>query len=537
MKLRHSTSTRSLFAACKRFLAGLCVLAALLSITGVGLARPGGGSSYKGGSSRSGGSYSGGSKSSGNSGSSRSSGNSGSSRSGSPIVVPYGSDGESRSSRSSESDGGAGAVIFLLFVLFVLIAIVVLVVVFAKLFAKPKPAEAWSTDVPLSVGPRAELEKLREVDPGFSLVVFEDFLNALYTDVLRAQAAGELAKMSAYVSPQAMQSIGQRDLRGISVVLMGGTTIDVVEGIPYGPNVSVTLVIEANLGRREASGQEHALYVMERWTLTRSIRARSRTPDKARTLACPNCGAPLHQIFGGRCNHCSQNVSSGAFDWVVTEAQVTSTEAVGPMLTGTTEEQGTDLPTILDPSVHGGVAMLTASDPAFQWENFTGRVNLVFSEFQTAWASRDLAKMRPFMSDTLFGMQTYWVSEYLRQKLRNVTENATLEHVELARVTQDAYFDAIIVRVYASSADYTITDDGQVVGGSRTARRRYSEYWTLIRGKGAKGPAKTTSQCPRCGAPLNVTMAGDCTYCQARVTSGQFDWVLSRIEQDDAYVG
>ncbi len=30
-------------------------------------------------------------------------------------------------------------------------------------------------------------------------------------------------------------------------------------------------------------------------------------------------------------------------------------------------------------------------------------------------------------------------------------------------------------------------------------------------------------------------MAGICDYCGAKITSGDFDWVLSRIEQDEAY--
>jgi hypothetical protein len=59
----------------------------------------------------------------------------------------------------------------------------------------------------------------------------------------------------------------------------------------------------------------------------------------------------------------------------------------------------------------------------------------------------------------------------------------------------------------------------------------------MIRGRGAKGPPKTTKECPNCGAPLNVTMVGDCAYCKVKVTTGQFDWVLSRIEQDEVYRG
>ncbi|MCC7539401.1 MAG: hypothetical protein IT379_24465, partial [Deltaproteobacteria bacterium] len=43
--------------------------------------------------------------------------------------------------------------------------------------------------------------------------------------------------------------------------------------------------------------------------------------------------------------------------------------------------------------------------------------------------------------------------------------------------------------------------------------------------------------CPSCGAPLKINMAGACEFCSARVTTGEFDWVLSRIEQDETYRG
>jgi hypothetical protein len=32
-------------------------------------------------------------------------------------------------------------------------------------------------------------------------------------------------------------------------------------------------------------------------------------------------------------------------------------------------------------------------------------------------------------------------------------------------------------------------------------------------------------------------MSGSCEHCGAHVTSGEFDWVLSRIEQDESYGG
>ncbi len=398
---------------------------------------------------------------------------------------------------------------------------------------------------------RNELARLRESDPAFSLVVFEDFIGALYIQVMLARGRGELATLSAYLTPSAAQALGRRPLDGLTHVLVGALSVYGVRGLePASSRVVVELAIESNLARRDSrTGQEHASYVKERWTLARAKTAKSRTPERARVFACPNCGAPLTEIFGGQCRHCRQNVASGAFDWVLESLVVETTEPRGPMLTGTTAEQGNELPTVFDAQVQPNFAELQKKDPALRWDALSARIELIFQTFQRAWCGRDLATMRPYLSDALFTTQSYWVSEYLRQGLQNITENAELHGVELCRITSDAYFDAITVRISASSLDFTVlapaprpgvpasADAGSVVAGNRSTRRRYTEYWTLIRSTRAKGPAKTDAACPRCGGPLVITMAGQCTYCQATVTRGDFDWVLSRIEQDDVYLG
>ncbi len=50
-------------------------------------------------------------------------------------------------------------------------------------------------------------------------------------------------------------------------------------------------------------------------------------------------------------------------------------------------------------------------------------------------------------------------------------------------------------------------------------------------------PHRTDKACGNCGAPAKVGMTGACEHCGAHVTSGEFDWVLSKIEQDDSYRG
>ena len=139
------------------------------------------------------------------------------------------------------------------------------------------------------------------------------------------------------------------------------------------------------------------------------------------------------------------------------------------------------------------------------------------------------------MSDNLFQYFAYFIDLYAERRARNVTENARIVHIEPANVIGDAWFDAVTVRVFATGLDYTLGDDGALLAGSRDRERAYTEYWTLVRGRQAKGRARSDAACPQCGAPLRVSMAGNCEHCQARVVSGEFDWVLSRIEQDEVF--
>ena len=58
-----------------------------------------------------------------------------------------------------------------------------------------------------------------------------------------------------------------------------------------------------------------------------------------------------------------------------------------------------------------------------------------------------------------------------------------------------------------------------------------------MRSAARKGAPKSDPTCANCGAPLHVTMAGECEHCGVHVTGGEFDWVVSKIEQDDTYRG
>ncbi len=103
------------------------------------------------------------------------------------------------------------------------------------------------------------------------------------------------------------------------------------------------------------------------------------------------------------------------------------------------------------------------------------------------------------------------------------------------KISSDAFYDAITVRMFASGFDYTVDEAGAIAGGSRDDRREWSEYWTFIRGRA--GVAADAHICPNCGGALAEGQTAVCPYCGGKIVSGDFPWVLSRIEQDEAYRG
>ena len=439
---------------------------------------------------------------------------------------------------------GCGEIFFLI----VLVLIIVIVVTAINKNRGAGGAMLGEAAPPAPPPPAPDLQAIRAIDPDFSAVLFRDFLYALYARAHHARAsARDLDALAPYLSAPVRQELAARPPVGVPVTAVVVGAMRVVDvrlptGNPLPPDAGIgaEVEIEANL-TEGAGGGARSQYVRERWRLVRAASAKSRTPENVRSFHCPHCGAPFEPASpaeGERCAYCGEVVGGGRFDWNVLSITLLESDERPPALTGTVEEEGTDLPTIYHPDLDSQRAALLADDPAATDEALAARLALIYGELNTAWNSLDLSKARPFVSDSLFDYLEYWIEAYRAQGLRNVTQGVHLTRSERVKVVRDRYYDAVTFRVWGTGPDYTVETAGnRVVGGDPRRDRPYTEYWTLIRGSGARGKPSTEKTCPNCGAPLAINMAGECEHCGAKVTSGRFDWVLSEIEQDDSYIG
>ena len=213
-----------------------------------------------------------------------------------------------------------------------------------------------------------------------------------------------------------------------------------------------------------------------------------------------------------------------------------SREARGPLLTSDVPEQGTNRPTVYQAHLGDRRASFEEDHPTFRWEAFELRVREIARALQAAWTERNWEAIRPLESETLFQSHRYWIDAYKRQRLRNIVADHRITRIEPVKIDSDAFYESITVRMWAEGRDHTVDESGKVVAGSKTTLRRWTEYWTFIRSRDA---AEGTQQraCPNCGAKVAVGATGVCEFCGGKLSGGEFDWVLSRIEQDDVYRG
>jgi predicted lipid-binding transport protein (Tim44 family) len=392
--------------------------------------------------------------------------------------------------------------------------------------------------------PRAVMAVIRAADPEFSAVLFDDFAYGLYAAAHRARHDQDaLALLAPYLAPAVRETLAARTPVGTpaeSVIVgaarvLGGRTI---LADPTNRKHEIKIEIESNVTTAAGpNGPAQAQYLKEAWIFARDAQAHTRPWTGVRTFGCPACGAPAAEIGTTGCRACGQALDNGRFDWQVSSAEVTFAERTPPALTGDVEERGTNFPTVKSPTMDVEWAALVAADPAVTDPSLVERVTEIFTALHAAWAAQDLRPVRPFVSDALLQYLQYWVDAYRAQGLRNAVEGARIVKVHRAKVVRDLHYDAVTLRVFATGFEVTTNAAGQVVGGSRQRERAYSEYWTVIRGAAVRGVPARPQGCPACGAALDINMAGACEYCGAHVTSGEFGWVLSRIEQDDSYSG
>ena len=181
------------------------------------------------------------------------------------------------------------------------------------------------------------------------------------------------------------------------------------------------------------------------------------------------------------------------------------------------------------------VPTMQQGDPQFSSDKFIAWVKEVFFTLQYAWMERDWEKVRPFEKEELYKQHEMQIKQYIDGGRINVLERININQAYLQRYVRDSQYEYLTVFLQVRMTDY-IKDEktGAVLKGSPDKDCHMKYLYTFMRRTGVlTDPAlsnKSTTNCPNCGAPTQITSAGKCEYCDSVITTGSFDWVLSNID-------
>ena len=392
--------------------------------------------------------------------------------------------------------------------------------------------------------PRTQgLDALRKIDDGFSLPVFLDFAILVHRRSLEAMGSQRWEPMAPFLTDEARAELAahHEGVQRVDEVVIGGVRLSRVHR--RGADMHAEVIFEDTRKETLADGREREVLVHERWVFRRAASATSLPPAEMMALSCPSCGSAIEVDELGACASCGTPITKGPLQWQVAQVEVGHRERatapeVGFVAGG--DEDSVNYPTVQDPHLQAEVRRLLARHPDLSIQGFSQRVSLVYHRLQSAWSDATWELARPYVTDAQFQSLRYWMDRYKKHGLANRLVDVELERVTVVKVDTDAWYESITVRIWGSMKDYVEeVSTGRVVGGNQRKARRFSEYWTFLRAGGTDGTTKgDTDACPSCGAPLDqVSAAGICGYCDSKITSGRYDWVLTRIEQPEAYGG
>lgn len=384
-----------------------------------------------------------------------------------------------------------------------------------------------------------KIAELKKTDPNFSRPLILDFLQLFFTRVHQSRGSHTWESVRPYIEQNLCSALIEESKNVVKVenVIVGSLTlVDIFAGAQTMQRLTVEF--EANFTESADEKKKQDFYTKEQWFFRRKAGVLSKGPKDIASFACPSCGSPAELRADGSCPHCDKVVNNGQFHWQLYNISVITRGPRPPLaLAPGGEEAGTERATVFQPDFEVRRKMFQLRYPEFTWQEFEKMVSTTFMTLQDAWMKKDWELARPLESDYLHSTHRYWIEKYRDGGLTNYLEEIEILSIIPVKIEQDAYFECITVRINARMRDYTMDGSHKVVAGNKNAKRTFSEYWTFIRRAGFSESREGEKKCPNCGAPLSIGMAGICEFCSSKLTSADFDWTLSLIEQDEAYEG
>lgn len=128
-----------------------------------------------------------------------------------------------------------------------------------------------------------------------------------------------------------------------------------------------------------------------------------------------------------------------------------------------------------------GLDHIRSMDPSFDEKRFHEFCTDHFFRVQGAWANRDMAGIRALLTEEMYGLMQADADKLRAEKKINKLDNIAVRSVEITEAWQEQGQDFVTVRFLANLLDYTTSESGELISGSKTEPVKFEEFWTYTR--------------------------------------------------------
>jgi predicted lipid-binding transport protein (Tim44 family) len=403
-----------------------------------------------------------------------------------------------------------------------------------------------------------QIQSIIDDDPAFSRVIFMDFIHLLYHRLYQAKASGDFSMVKPFIYKDEFERILiERETTSYSTAYLGKDKDNTIEEVVIG-NINILYAevlknthffkVEITANFTVVEGNYRSRWMAsEVWNLGRKREVKTKLPNRVSELECPACGAPADFTDAGECKNCKTLLNANHIPWFLFERPSVKLDFIASSsLTHYAKEVGTNDPSMIQPDINEKMRAFCQKheiqDCNLYFNNLkTKLIESAFYDIYSAWSSLKWENVRHLITDRLWESNNFWIEFYRKNDLNNRLDNTKIQFVDIAKIEMDNFYEAITARVFATCNDYVVKSGTEnVVGGDKYARRAFSEYWTFIRRTGVEKGLDTfdKTKCPNCGAPADkMGQNAICEYCDTKITTGEFGWVLAAIIQDEIYRG
>ncbi|MCW1923796.1 TIM44-like domain-containing protein [Luteolibacter arcticus] len=488
----------------------------------------GGSTSSKSSGSKSSGSRSSGSRSSGSKSSGRSSYRSNYSGGSSSRGSSYGSSG-------SRGTSGSGSLKFTFVLLTIGVGVAVAAVILhrrsmAARFPPPTERERSRIRTAPINGPRG-LDEFLHAHPDFDPGAFAAKVRSAFMKIQRAWTEQDLSSVRPFLSDgmyqrfatqfRMMELLKQRNVLD-EIQVFGAHPIDYrIDGafdvidvwISAAMSDSFTCELDPSM-----NSESHDPFI-EHWSFIRKRGAADSGFDIVSDKNCPSCAAELPADMGElcRCTHCQVLVNSGDFDWVLAEITQEADYDIGSRMTP-----------LVSPELEEAMAAVAGKCPDFSRQVVEDKASNAFMQIMTAYATRNPASVRRFVTDELFAGLSAKIPDH-----GSIFHRIYLNECVLLNVGQQGAVHRCDVGLSASMQRAGLLPAGGLALLDAGPRRRDFTL-TLERDIDAV-PEKGSlyqHQCSACGGRVGDTLDVTCQYCGTALNSTRHEWIVSGFEEN-----